>query len=116
MSNARVFLEMRAEGQLVSNGRGDMNGPTMQENAEDGSFQRVLDPDRNPRTMVVIIHEEAINQSPGMAYYGGRFSGGGGSECEGNRLHTKESISSEGHCRCGRILEAKGVFFFQWCI
>jgi hypothetical protein len=35
----------------------------------------VLDPDRNPRTLVVIIHEEAINQFPRMAYFGGVFSG-----------------------------------------
>jgi hypothetical protein len=53
-----------------------MNGPTMRENAEDGSFRQVLDPNRNPRTMVMIIHKEAINQFPGMAYYGGIFSGG----------------------------------------
>jgi hypothetical protein len=46
------------------------------ENLGEGSFRRVLDPDRNPHTMVVIIHEEAINQYPGMAYYGGIFSGG----------------------------------------
>jgi hypothetical protein len=36
----------------------------------------VLEPDRNPRTVVVIIHEEAINQFLGMAYFGGVFSGG----------------------------------------
>jgi hypothetical protein len=32
---------------------------------------RVLDPNRTPRTLVVIIHEEAVNQFPGMAYFGG---------------------------------------------
>jgi hypothetical protein len=40
------------------------------------NVRRVLDPNRNPRTLVVIIYEEAINQFPGMAYFGGVFSGG----------------------------------------
>jgi hypothetical protein len=39
------------------------------------NVRRVLDPNRNPRTLVVIIYEEAINQFPGMAYFGGVFSG-----------------------------------------
>jgi hypothetical protein len=42
---------------------------------EKENMRRVLDPDRNPRTLVVIIHEEAINQFPGMAYFGRVFSG-----------------------------------------
>jgi hypothetical protein len=37
--------------------------------------RRVLEPKRNPWTLVVIIHEEAVNQFPGMAYFGGIFSG-----------------------------------------
>jgi hypothetical protein len=40
------------------------------------NVRQVLDPDRNPRTLVVIIHEEAINQFPRMAYFGGVFSSG----------------------------------------
>jgi hypothetical protein len=39
------------------------------------NVRRVVDPNRNPRTLVVIIHEEAVNQFPGMAYFGGVFSG-----------------------------------------
>jgi hypothetical protein len=39
------------------------------------NVHRVLDPNRNPRTLVVIIHKEAINQFPWMAYFGRVFSG-----------------------------------------
>lgn len=39
-----------------------------------GDSRRVLEPDMNPRTLVVIIYEEAINQFLGMAYFGGIFS------------------------------------------
>lgn len=39
-------------------------------------MRRVLDPDRHPWTVVVIIHEEAISQFLGMAYFGGVFIGG----------------------------------------
>jgi hypothetical protein len=44
--------------------------------AEEGNPRWVLEPDRNPCTLVVIIHEEAVNQFPGMAYFGGVFSEG----------------------------------------
>jgi hypothetical protein len=44
---------------------------------EDGNVCRVLEPDRTPRTLVFVIHEEVVNQFPGMAYFGGVFSGGG---------------------------------------
>jgi hypothetical protein len=40
-----------------------------------GSARQVLESDRTPRTLVIVLHEEAINQYPGMAYYGGVFSG-----------------------------------------
>jgi hypothetical protein len=36
----------------------------------------VLDPDRTLRTLVLVLHEEPIEQYPGMAYYGGVFSEG----------------------------------------
>jgi hypothetical protein len=35
----------------------------------------VLKPDRTPWTLVIVLHEEVVNQFPGMAYYGGVFSG-----------------------------------------
>jgi hypothetical protein len=36
----------------------------------------VLEPDQTPQTLVIVLHEEAINQFLGMAYFGGVFSGG----------------------------------------
>jgi hypothetical protein len=39
------------------------------------NVRRVVDPNRNPWMLVVIIHEEAVNQFLGMAYFGGVFSG-----------------------------------------
>jgi hypothetical protein len=91
MSNARVLLEIK---EVVSATRGGREVLAMWYNAEKGNPRRVLEPDRNPRTLVVIIHEEAINQFLGMAYYGGVLSRGG-SECEGNGLHLGGTISSE---------------------
>jgi hypothetical protein len=75
MSTARVVFEMEAEG------RSNQIAVSERERASRGSgeresVRRVLDPDRNPRMLVVIIHEEVVNQFPGMAYFGGVFSGG----------------------------------------
>jgi hypothetical protein len=75
MSNARVLFELNAHGQAVLVVGGRREGPTGQHDVEGGSPRQVLDPDRNLRTMVVIIHEEVVNQFPGMAYLGGVFSG-----------------------------------------
>jgi hypothetical protein len=36
----------------------------------------VLEPDQTPQTLVIVLHEETINQFPRMADYGGVFSGG----------------------------------------
>jgi hypothetical protein len=44
-------------------------------NGGDGGARQVLEPDRTPRTLVIVLHKEAINQFPRMAYYGGVFSG-----------------------------------------
>jgi hypothetical protein len=76
MSNARVVFEMEAEGRAnqMAENRRERVAPRGGEERE--NVQRVLNPDRNPRTVVVIIHEEAINQFPEMAYFGGMFSGG----------------------------------------
>jgi hypothetical protein len=60
MSNARVLLEMRADGEAVPTGRGG-RGMAALRFAEEGNSRWVLEPDRNPHTMVVIIYEEAIN-------------------------------------------------------
>jgi hypothetical protein len=50
--------------------------PVVQYGAEGGGTRWVLEPDRNLWTLVVIIHEETINQFLGMASFGGVFSGG----------------------------------------
>jgi hypothetical protein len=39
-----------------------------------GSAWQVLEPDQTPRTLVIVLHEEAVNQYTGMAYYGGVFN------------------------------------------
>jgi hypothetical protein len=75
MSNAMMLLEMSADGEVVPTGRGGRGMSTLWF-AEERNPHRVLEPDRNPRTLVVIIHEEAINQFPGMPYFGGVFSEG----------------------------------------
>jgi hypothetical protein len=76
MSNVRVAFESGVGGLAVPKARIGRVGPAMRDNAEGGDSRRVLEPDRNPWTLVVIIHEEAINQFPGMAYFGGIFSHG----------------------------------------
>jgi hypothetical protein len=76
MSNARVAFESEVGGSSVPRTRTIGDVPTVPYGVEEGSSRRVLEPDRNPWTLVVIIHEEAINQFPGMAYFGGVFSGG----------------------------------------
>jgi hypothetical protein len=76
MSNARVIFGR--EGQVhagrSTSGGGNMSG--VRWGAEEGVPRQVLEVDRNPRTLVVIIHEEEVNHFPGMAYFGGVFSGG----------------------------------------
>jgi hypothetical protein len=67
MLNARVLLEMRADGEVVPTGRGRKGVSTLWF-IEKGNPRQVLEPNRNPCTLVVIIHEEAINQFLGMAF------------------------------------------------
>jgi hypothetical protein len=76
MSNAMVVFEMEAEGcaNQMAEFRRERGAPRGGEEGE--TVRQVLDPNRNPRMLVVIIHEEAINQFPRMAYFGGVFSGG----------------------------------------
>jgi hypothetical protein len=73
ISNARVLLEMRVDGEAVPIGRGKRLVSSLRF-AEEGNPDQVLELNRNPRTLVVIIHEEAVNQFPGMEYFGGVFS------------------------------------------
>ena len=76
MSNARVIFDSERRvhvGQNTSVG-GNMAG--VWRGAKEGVPQQVLKVDRNPWTLVVIVHEEEVNHFPGMAYFGGVFSGG----------------------------------------
>jgi hypothetical protein len=75
MSNARVVFEMEAEGRANQTARMERERTESHGSGERENGRRVLDPDRNPRTLVVIIHEEAVNHFPGMTYFGGVFSG-----------------------------------------
>jgi hypothetical protein len=76
MSNARVVFEMDVEGRANQTTKNERERAESHGSGERESGRRVLDPDRNPRTSVVIIHEKTINQFLGMAYFGGVFSGG----------------------------------------
>jgi hypothetical protein len=75
MSNARVVSEMEGGGWTNHIGKSERERVAARGGGERKNVRRVLEPDRNPRTLVVIIHEEAINQFPGMAYFGGVFNG-----------------------------------------
>jgi hypothetical protein len=68
------MYEMGAGGQSNTRMRGE--GSMVRYMADEGNSCQVLEPNRNPRTLMVIIHKEAINQFPEMAYFGGVFSGG----------------------------------------
>jgi hypothetical protein len=45
-------------------------------NEEGRSSRRVWERDRTPHTLVLVLHEEAVNHHPGMAYFGGIFGDG----------------------------------------
>jgi hypothetical protein len=74
MSNVRAEFEAGSVGRIgwAINGRGGRVSVT----TEDGNVRRVFELDRMPRTLVFVVHEEAVNQFPRMAYFGGVFSGG----------------------------------------
>ena len=48
----------------------------MKYNGEERSSLWILEPDKALFTLVLIVHEEVVNQYPSMAYFGGIFSGG----------------------------------------
>jgi hypothetical protein len=55
MSNARVILDMSANGQAVPTTRGGKEVPTMWYNAEEGNLHRMLKYNRNPRTLWLLF-------------------------------------------------------------
>jgi hypothetical protein len=77
MSNARVHYEMAAgrRAALAKRG-GGKEAPNTQVNGEGGSSRLVLELDRTPCTLVLVLHEEVVNYHPGMAYFGGIFGDG----------------------------------------
>jgi hypothetical protein len=83
MLNARVGIEMRTEGRptpAIKVGRGvrllrmEEGARMVSQRGGGGGVWQVLEPDRTPWTLVIVLHEEVVNQFPGMAYYGGVFS------------------------------------------
>jgi hypothetical protein len=70
MSNARVHYKMATEKRAAPTERGrGVEAPYAQLNGKGGSLRRVLEPYRTPCTLVLVLHEEAVNQHPGMAYW-----------------------------------------------
>jgi hypothetical protein len=61
MSNARVAFESGVGGLSVPRARAGGDVPIVQYSMEGGNSRRVLRPDRNPRILEVIIHEDATN-------------------------------------------------------
>jgi hypothetical protein len=68
MSNAWVVFEMEGGGRTNQMRESERERVAARGGGEREKVRRVLDPDRNPRTLVVIIHEEAINQFPGWLF------------------------------------------------
>jgi hypothetical protein len=107
MSNARVQFEMSAGRHAVPTARGGGEVQTVQFNGEGKSFCWVLEPDWTPHTLVLIIHEEVVNQHPRMAYCGGIFSDG---EVSVKALDYIPEHPYPMYLRIGRILEDEWVF------
>jgi hypothetical protein len=76
MSNARVHYEMASGGRAAPTGRRGVEAPSPQLSGEGRSSRRVWEPDRTPRTLVLVLHEETVNHHLGMAYFGGIFGDG----------------------------------------
>ena len=67
---------MSANRQAAPTARVGKRIPTVPYIAKEGNPCRVLDPDKTLRSLVMVIHDKAINQFPGMAYFRGIFNGG----------------------------------------
>jgi hypothetical protein len=50
--------------------------PTTQFNGKGRGLCRILDSNQTPRTLVLVIYEEVVNQHPRMVYFAGIFSDG----------------------------------------
>jgi hypothetical protein len=76
MANARKGFEVGLGGQAAPARRTEKGMWQLNTNGGDGGVRQVQEPDQMPRTLVIVLHEEAINQFLGMAYYGGVISRG----------------------------------------
>ena len=85
MLSARVGFERRPGGQAVFMTRAEggarlprkeRGGCPIGHQEGGGRARQVLKRDQTPRTLVIMLHEEAVNQYPGMAYYEGFLVGG----------------------------------------
>jgi hypothetical protein len=80
------------------------------------SSELVLDVvDRTIRTIVFVLHEETVNQFPGMAFTGVFLQKGG--EHLWNGTWSGGTISGSSNTRFGRVVEDNGVFslFYKPC-
>jgi hypothetical protein len=75
MSEARDTVERGRSGQAMPAARPRGGVQVLINRAGETETRQVLELDRTPWTLVIIVHEEAINQFPRLAYYGGVFSG-----------------------------------------
>lgn len=84
MANVRGRFEKRPDGQVVfitrveegaRPSREEGGGRPIRQQEGGGGTRQVLEPDWIPQTLVIVLHKEAVNQYPGMAYYEGVFSG-----------------------------------------
>jgi hypothetical protein len=73
---ARVAFEMESNVRSTRHVGVEGKRPTLRVSVEGGNIRQVLDPDRNSQILILLIHEEAINQFTGMAYFGRVFSSG----------------------------------------
>jgi hypothetical protein len=62
---------------------------------------------------VFVLHEETMNQYPGMAFYGGVFSKGGGVEYAGNGAWGCGTISSHSNTKFGRQWRIMGFIHYS---
>jgi hypothetical protein len=110
MSNARVHYKMAIRRRAAPTGRrGGVEAPSVHLNGKGGSLRQVLEPDRTPCTLVLVLHKEAMNQHPGMAYFGGIF-GDGEVSIRALDYDSRGLISGAGYFRFGWILEDEGIF------
>ena len=69
----------------------------------------MLEPNRTPRTLVLVLHKEAVNHHHGMAYFGGIF-GDGEVSVRALDFILKGSFPNACHFGFSWILEDEGIY------